>query len=233
MKKTMALILALVLVMCFGASSAMAAGKLNTAQENFHFVTSYWNYGYAFAKVENVGDKPINVNAGVLELYDADGNVLNSSDYLYAYAETLQPGEYTYIEMYSEVEDETAVAEDYLLTLTGKSDNDCTTLRLPVETKLEMNVEQGYWTYNYMYAAVTNNTEEPIYNLEVVLALLDADGNILYIDSDALYSERALAPGSSMIFRMDIESAFIEYFAANNITPASVDAIAYVNIDNY
>ena len=62
-------------------SIAFCAGKLSVAQENFH-VVSYWGtYGYAFAKVENIGDKPIKVNAGVLEIFDENGDALTSSDY--------------------------------------------------------------------------------------------------------------------------------------------------------
>ena len=231
MKKTLIMVLALVLVLCFGASSALAAGKLETKQENFHFVTSYWNYGYAFAKVENVGDKAIDVNAGVLELYDEAGDVLNSTDWISDYAKTLQPGEYTYVQMYCEVEEEGAVATDYMLTVTGKSDNEASTLRLPCETDLELGVTDGWWEYNYMYAVVTNNTDKPVYDISVVMALLDAEGNIIYMADDFMYNERALMPGSSMIIRKDIESGFMEYFEANSITPASVDAIAYVNED--
>ena len=58
------------LTICFAFATASAAGKLNVVQEDFHYVESYWNYGYVYAKVENVGDKPIGINAGVFEIYD-------------------------------------------------------------------------------------------------------------------------------------------------------------------
>jgi len=227
MKRVLALLL--VLVLTLSAASALAAGKLNVVQENYHTIPSYSTYGYAYAKVENSGDKPIEVNAGVLEIYDEAGDAITSADYMDAHAEYLKPGEYTYIEIYAEIEDpENEVPADYMLTLTGKSDNDYTVLRLPCESKLEMGVEDGWWEYNYMYATVTNNTEEPLYDISVVFALTDAEGNILYMDDDYLYSDRALTPGSSMIIRKDISSSFIEYFEANSTTPAAVDALAYV-----
>ena len=230
MKKIVAcLLVALMLVTC---SNAFAAGKLSVTQENFHFIAGYWNYGYVYAKVENVGDKPIKVNAGVLEIYDADGEVITSTDYLNAYATYLQPGEYTYVELYEDLEEGDSIPDDYMLTLTGKSDNSRIALRLPVETKLEMNVVDGWWTYNYMYAVVTNNTDDVVYNLEVVLALLDAEGNILYIDGHDLYSSVGVNPGAAVTFRLDISSSFIEYFDANGIVPVSVDAIAYAIVDN-
>lgn len=228
MKKLISCIL--VLTLCFACTSAMAAGKLSVTQENFHFIPSFLNYGYAYAKVENVGDKPIKVNAGVLEIYDASGDVLTSADYINAFARYLQPGEYTYVCISEDIE-EGQVAADYMLTLTGKSENDALCQRLPVTTDLQLNVTNGWWTYNYMYATVTNNTDETLFDIEVVLALLDAEGNILHIDNDSLYSDRGLTPGSSIVIRKDISSSVIDYLSANNLTPNCVDAIAFVEID--
>ena len=230
MKKTICLIL--VLILSLSVTSAFAAGKLSTTQENFHYISGYWNYGYAYAKVENIGDKPIKVNAGVLEMYDAEGEVITSTDWVQSYATYLQPGEYTYVSMYEDLEEGAAVPEDYMMTLTGKSDTPSTALRLPVETKLELGVADGWWEYDYMFATVTNNTDEPLYSIEVVFALLDAEGNILNIESKQLYNELALMPGSSMIVRKEISSSFMDYFEAKGIVPASVDALAYVLIDN-
>jgi len=229
MKKVLALTLTLAL--CLTVSTVLAAGKLNVAQENFHIVESYTTYAYSYAKVENAGDKPIKINAGVLEIYDENGDVITSEDYLQAHAQYLQPGEYTYVEMYAEIEDaETNKPDDYMLTLTGKSENDTISMRLPCESKLELGVGDDWWEYNYMYATITNNTDQPLYDIAVVMALLDAEGNILYMDDDNLYSERALAPGSTMIIRKDIYSSFMDYFEAKGLTPVSVDAIAYVEV---
>lgn len=228
MKKFISVLLCVLLLAA--ATTTYAVGKLSVDQENFHVISSYWTYGYAYAKVSNAGDKPIKINAGVLEIYNEAGDVLTSTDRLTAYAEYLEPGEYTYVKMYSELEKD-AVATDYSLTLTGKTDNSKRTMRLPVETDLQLNVESGWWTYNYMYATITNNTEEPLYDIAVVLALLDAEGNILYLDDDNLYSDRALMPGSSMIIRKDVSSTYMDYYKANGFVPAAVDAIAYVNVD--
>ena len=223
MKKVVSILLVVLLLSV--STATYAAGKLTVDQENFHVVSSYWTYGYAYAKVSNAGDKATKINAGVLEIYDEAGDVLTSSDYLTAYAEYLEPGEYTYVKMYSEIT--SGKAADYNLTLTQKTDNSERTLRLPVETDLQMDVKSGWWTYNYMYATVTNNTDKPIYGIQVVLVLLDAEGNILDIEDESMYDNKALTPGSSMIVRKDISSD-MDYFKANGIVPASVDAIAYV-----
>ena len=224
MKKVVSILLVVLLLSV--STATYAAGKLTVDQENFHVVSSYWTYGYAYAKVSNAGAKATKINAGVVEIYDEAGDVLTSSDYLTAYAEYLEPGEYTYVKMYSEIT--SGKAADYNLTLTQKTDNSERTLRLPVETDLQMDVKSGWWTYNYMYATVTNNTDKPIYGIQVVLVLLDAEGNILDIEDESMYDNKALTPGSSMIVRKDIPSAHMDYFKANGIVPASVDAIAYV-----
>ena len=228
MKKTLALIL--ILVLCMSASAAFAAGKLNVAQENFHTVSSYSTYSYAYAKVENVGDKAIKVNAGVLEIYDEAGDVITSVDYMDAHAEYLQPGEYTYVVMYDDIEEGSNLPADYMLTLTGKSDSSVECKRLPVEAAFELGVIEGWWENDYLYATVTNDTAEPIYDVEVVLALMDAEGNILYVDDNTLYNI-AIAPGSTVIIREEIPSSFMEYFEANGIVPASADAIVYYEVD--
>lgn len=229
MKKFLALCLVL-MVMSMGA--ACAAGKLNVEQENFHVVDSYSVYGYGFAKVANSGDKPIKINTCLLEVFNADGDALTSTDYFSSHAEYLQPGEYTYLQIYDEVEDvEASEVDDYMLTVTGKADTDYVTKRFACTTSYEPNVKSGYWNYNYMYATFTNDTDQPVYDITVVLALLDAEGNILYMDDSTMYSDKAVMPGSSITIRKDVSSSFIEYFEKNGLTPVSVDAIAYVNVE--
>ena len=199
MKKLVSLVLALAL--CLSATSALAAGKLNVLQENYYTINSFWTYGYAFAKVENSGNKPIRVNAGVLEIYDEAGDVITSTDYLSAHYAYLQPGEYTYIRIFDEIEgaDTGIVVDDHMLTLTGKSESSYVYQRFPCEAKLELNV---------------------------VFALMDETGNILFVESDQVY-DVGLTPNSSMVFRVEIPSSFTEYFTANNITPTTLDVIAY------
>lgn len=230
MKRLIALALLLsLLALCAGAG---AAGKLRVTQENFHVVESYGVIGYAYARIDNVGDKPIKVNAGILEVFDKDGGALTSTDYMNEYAEYLEPQQYTYVYLRAEVKDAAASdVDDYLLTITGKSSTDYATQRLPCETAFEKDVEDGYWTYDYMYATVTNDTDRPIYDIEVVLVLLDDEGNILCMEEENLYDSKALTPGSSMIIRKSVNSSFKEYFEKNGITPARVDAIAFVNIE--
>lgn len=230
MKKMLTVIIALLLTLA--SVPAFAAGKLRVEQENFIVTDNYGLYCYAYAKVKNVGDKPIKVNAGVLEVFDAEGDPITSSDYLSAYAEYLQPDEYTYVSMYSTITGyEAEDVDDYLLTITGKSEKDYLSYRLPVTTEYKEDVDRGYYnTEDYMYATITNDTAEPIFGITAVLVLLDAEGNILYVDDAGMYSDKGIMPGSSIIVRLAVSSSFIDAYEKNGSTPASVDAIAYVNV---
>ena len=225
-----ALLLSLALLMI--ALPALAAGKLQADQENLWEVKTDWSHdAFLFAKVTNVGDRDISISSGVFEAYDAEGQPIASDDYADAYVKCLKPGEYTYVCMYGEIEDETKTAADHMLTLAGKSDSSVDTLRLPCVTELRLNESMGWYTEDYMYVTVTNNTEQTLFDISVVAALLDQEGNILYLEDDNLYDGRALTAGSTMIFRMEIPEEFMALYEAKGMTPVSVDAIAYVNIE--
>lgn len=207
---------------------AAGAGKLEAKQQNIHFVESYAPYVYGYAKVENVGDAEIQLDDCLLQVYDEAGTLLTMKDYGDANAAYLKPGEYTYLAAYTDVDEGTAAKAE--LSFTSSKDMYYTNNRLPVTTDLQLNVEEGWRTRNYMFATITNDTDAPVYDMEVVLALLDAEGNILYVQDKSFY-DCSIVPGDSLIVRLDIESDFMEYFAANNLVPASVDAIAFVEVE--
>ncbi|MBR6524627.1 MAG: hypothetical protein IKT57_01500 [Clostridia bacterium] len=229
MKKFVAFLLAL--VMCLGSVSALAGGNVTIQQLNFRVIDDLWHTIYGYAKVVNDGDAAIYLDNGLMQVWDAEGGMIISEDYMDAYAACLQPGEYTYIKLECDLEEGMADPATAEITLGGEADYYTTNLRLPVETKLELGVSDGWWDYNYMYATVTNNTEETLYDIQVVLVLLDAAGNILYMADESLYDEIGVAPGSTIVIREDIYTSFMEYFESNGIVPASVDAIAYVDVE--
>ena len=229
-KRLVGLLVSLIVVaMCVSAS---AAGKISVTQENFYSPESIFNYNYAFCKVENIGDKPIKVNAGIFEVFDVNGDVINSSDYLSDHASYLQPGEYTYAEMLCETpEDITEMPDDYALTITGKNDKSVISYRLPVKTELKLQEDAGYYKQDNMYTEITNTTDEVIYDVSLVSALLDDQGNILYMEDKSFYNDMGIMPGSSIVVRLEIPSSFVELYEANALKPTVVDSIAYVDID--
>lgn len=229
MKKALLLFLALGLLLA--AVPAGAAGKLSVDQENFYVIDSYSVYSYGFAKISNVGDKPIKVNNALLEIMDKDGNPITSTDYFNGYAKFLEPGEYTYLRMYETIKDRPATdVTDYSLTVTGKSDVNYYNLRLPVVCEYKEKVSEGYSSNDFMFVTVTNNTEETLFDIVVVMALLDAEGQILFMADSYMYKDKGLTAGSSLVLKERIDSTFVEYFAKNNLVPAKVDAIAFVEV---
>jgi len=234
MKKSIAAALVLVFLLTFTAAPALAAGRINVVQENYYTIKEYSSYyGYVFARVENNGNKPIKVNAALLETFNEEGDAITSTDRFSSYARYLEPGEYTYLRMSSEMADISApeAVDDYMLTVSGKSDLDQQCVRLECKPEYRENEKDGYSTYNYMYGTVTNNTDEIVYKPCVVFALLDADDNILYVAGDSLDSNQALLPGSSILFKISVDSDFVSYMEANGLTPASLDAIGYCIVD--
>lgn len=229
MKKAVVFLLSVVLLLV--TSTAMAAGKVSVTQENFYALHTYSDYGYVFAKVENVGNKAIKINAGILEIFDGEGDNLTSTDYLNSYASSLEPDEYTYVYMYAKLEDgQLEKVDDYLLTVTGKSDSDSSCRRLTVKDVDFVRDYQlsKYSTYDCGFFTVVNDTNETIWNIKIVYALLDDNDNILFVDSDYIDSNKGLTPGSSLQIRESINNSFVKYYDAHDIVPTKIDVIAYV-----
>ncbi|MDO4620822.1 MAG: hypothetical protein Q4B09_09410 [Lachnospiraceae bacterium] len=228
MKKALGLALTAAMLVS-QAVPCFAAGKLEVTQENFHI---FGNYAYAYARVENTGDRPIKIQAGILEVFDAEGENITSADYINSFGSILQPEEYTYVSMYVSLDDsQVAEVDDYMLTVTGKSDLDYTTTRFAVEPDFQKDVQDGYWNYDYMYGKVTNETDETVYNMQVGLALLDDEENILYLDSSSLYNY-GIEPGSAVTYRTSLYDTYKEALEKEGLTATHVDAVAYTDSYN-
>lgn len=235
MKRVLSRVTALAIVLTLLSCPAMAAGKMAVNQENFHVTDSYSVYGYAFARVENTGDKPVEFSAGLLEIYDDGGDTLTSTDYMNCFPSTLQPGEYGYIYASDDIDtvDTFSQVDDYMLTVTGKSGDD-NVVRYPVVGDYQEDVQiSKYSTYDYVVAEITNNTDSTVFDLEVVIALLDDNDNILYVAHNNFYNSTGINAGSTITYRDSISSAFYEAWEREGVTPTHVDVIAYSKTDDY
>lgn len=235
MKKNIHLAIALVFALLLLSFPAYAAGKMTVGQENFHVIDSYNIYGYVFAKVENTGDKPVEFSAGLLEIYDENGDTLTSTDYMYCYPKTLQPGEVGYIYASDGIDtvDSLEKVDDYMLTVTGKS-GDAEIIRYPTVGDFQEDVQVSkYSTYNYVIAEITNNTEETVYSMNVVIALLDDQDNILYLAHNDFYMSTGINAGSTITYRDSISDSFYEAWEREGVKPAHVDVIAYSEVESF
>ena len=229
MKKTLALFL--VLVLALASVPAFAAGKLTASDPYVYLYDSYGSLnGYFYARVENTGDKDVYIDSGWVELYDADGNAIVSDTYISVPFEQLAPGEHTYVyNSYYESGISVDSVDDVDFDINGKPSGYYKTVRYTVsDTQLVLNYKESDYSTpsDYFYVTVTNDTDEIIWSVNVVVALLDADGNILYIDTSSVYNV-GLLPGSSIVFSDYVSNGIKALYDQEGLVPVTVDAIAY------
>ncbi len=227
---------ALTLVMVFAiACPALAAGKLTVNQEKFYSLEPYEDsfYCYLYAEVTNSGDKAVQFNNALWEIYNAEGDALDSSDWMQCYPDVLEPGEVGYIRTSMSMEDVTSAEEasDYLLTVTGKNAKENPIVRLPATVEYKY-TKGDYRDYHHLVATVTNDTAETVYNFTVVYAVKDAEGNLLYVES-VQPSYVGILPGTSIEVTCDLSyDSVVEALMENGtLTFDTVEAIAYVDTD--
>lgn len=235
MKRVLMRTFVLVMAICMTACPTLAAGKLVVGQENFHVTDSFNLYGYAYARVENTGDRPVEFSAGLLEIYNADGDTLTSSDYLHCYPSCLEPGEIGYVYAYDTIDTAESVSEvdDYLLTVTGKS-SDSKVTRYPAVASYQKDVQiTKYSTYDYVVAEITNDSEETVYSMEVVIALLDDNDNLLYMAYNNFYNSTGINAGSTITYRDSISDTWYDTWAREGLTPTHAEVIAYSEVSDF
>lgn len=219
----------LALLMAVLPLAALAAGKLSVAQETFT-VLPYLDYhaGFIFAELQNTGDKPVAFNDALLELYDKEGNAIASNNYLNAYPEVLEPGETGYLFGYQTVTDAATpdFIDDHLLTVTGRGSIDQQKIALKTADARFETGDDPYWVEHLLLATVINETGETLYDVNVVFAVKDAEGKLMYAAAYLPYNV-GLPAGSSLELRVGVDAEAVKDWEAKGQAPAAVEAIAY------
>ena len=220
MRKMIALLL---VILCLLSSTAFAEGKLKVTEKNL-LVYSGDDNGYFYAKVENIGDAAVGVDRGDLVVFSDDDEIILSDSFvttLPSYV-VLQPGDYLYVNEFlwdSALKD--ATIGDYKFSITaGRSMK--TLEKIPCEATFQLTGVDSY--DNYVYVTFTNTLDAPVYDFYVVAALRDADGNLVFVDSNSL-SNIAVHPGSSITTKLYVDRDLMEYYKMNGIEPETVDAM--------
>ena len=234
MKKIALFALTMVMVLT-AVCPAFAAGKLEVTQEKFYSLEPYDDsfYTYIYAEVTNSGDKAVEFNNGLWEVYDANGDTLDSEDWMYCYPDVLEPGETGYVSAYMSLDDVDSVdaAADYLLTVTGKSAKENPNVNLPATVKYVFT--EGDWRNTHeLIATVTNESAETLYNFRVVFAVKDAEGNLVFVE-DVSPSYVGILPGTSIEVKCDLtyDSVVEELLEQGALTFDQVEVIAYADTD--
>ena len=227
-KRFIALLLTIACVLF--AICASAAGKLTVTQEAF-FVRPYLSYfaGEVYAEVSNTGDKPVSFNGGLLELFDPNGDSIESTNLYSCYPEVLEPGEtgYLYVSQYVEEATNKQDIDDYSLTVTGKSQSDKKTVRLKSEGSFGEYQMSEYFSSYGTNALITNTSGEPAKDITVVYALFTEDDKLIYVNSTVLYNA-TLPPDQMIEVNLDVSSTLVEEWETEGIVPAKIVTIAYV-----
>lgn len=226
MKKYTLISLVFLLVFCIAVSTCMAEGKLTVVSKN---AIIYYgkDSGVLVGKVENTGDEPIYYDNGKLVIFSEDDDILATENYVYSCPSDilLQPGESAYFyEFLWSSPLKNATIGDVKFSVTSDT-RGYTYDQLPASAEIEM---PGSDSYNYVNVTFTNTTEEVLYGVYVVCAMTDADDNVIFVNRDS-YSHLGVHPGSTVTLKMYIDSDLINYYEANNIRPAGVDARIYYN----
>ncbi|NMD38534.1 MAG: hypothetical protein GYA87_07655 [Christensenellaceae bacterium] len=217
MKKLLAFLIAFL----FMPNIAFAEGDLQVVDSNLIFVNN--KNGYFFASVQNKGDKPVCYDNGVLNIVDKEGKTVFSNDFirLSPYTSTINPGEYMYVmDRYISIEnikDTEGLEPQFTVTAIEPEDEYAI---FENEATFEINdALEG----SYMYVTFTNTSDEVKYDIAYSIALLDADGKIIFCDDK--YTGLGLHPNATVTASIYINDDIIEHFAENNIVPVKADAV--------
>ncbi|MDY2770295.1 MAG: hypothetical protein SOU13_10305 [Eubacteriales bacterium] len=144
MKKVLLITIAIILAL---PTTALAAGKATVTQEAF-YVTPFLGYfaGEIYCEITNTGDKPVKLESGVYEFYDADGESIDSGSIYSFYPRILLPGEKGTAIITSGIKEATepAYIADYSVSVVGKSAKPEDVLRYPVSFLSSASL-RGHW----------------------------------------------------------------------------------------
>lgn len=235
MKKLLSMCLILALALCM-STAALAAGKLEVNCDTAYALPSGDNvYGYLYAQVENTGDKSIEYSDGLFELYDENGDVLASSTYLSCYPRVLQPGETGFLAVtYLKAEGISNPADvaDYSVSVTGKGKGSYVVTRYPSTVRVETIDGGKYSDEINMYVTVTNDTNKTAYDLDIIAAIKDGDGNVVYVDYVTAYNI-GIPAGGSIEVCIDVSSSIADYFDECNFKAENVECVAFYETYSY
>ena len=228
-RKILALTAAL-LLMTGLTGTAAAGGTLSVVQETA-LVLPYEDYfeGVIYAEVKNTGDKPVQFSSGLFELFDAEGNSIGSREMAYydSNPEVLLPGEtgfaYAKIEMEG-VKLQSDVA-DYALSLSGTGSITTSVDRYPASAFYQEG-EGEFASRRYVAAIVENQSEETLRDFYAGIALKDAQGKLLYVNSGT-WASSGIPAHQSMEIRLQVDENVVNYWESEGIVPAAAEAVVF------
>ena len=207
------------------------AASITIEKSTFKVTESYSGYrGSYIARIKNENDYPLFVTGGSMQVFDAEGKEAAKADYLSRTgSKYLEPGETSFVSMYVDLENDgeyTFEAKIETKTESYRSTDVALMATDPVFVKVE-----GEYNSDLMKVTVTNEADAPLAGIQAILVLVDADGNLLDVDTEDLYRNE-LGAHSSIILVSSVDDRVKKYYEANGIEPVAVEAYAWVENDD-
>ena len=80
---------------------------------------------------------------------------------------------------------------------------------------------------HFVTAEITNDTQETVFGMEVVAALMDEEGNLLYVEHADFYDSTGINAGSTVTYRFALSDNWPEIWDKAGVAPAKVEVLAY------
>ncbi len=229
MKLRSAMLLLVSVLLISAASPALGAGKLEAVTETLHVIPYYSGMNCVlYIEYSNTGDKAVEFNSALLELFDPEGNSIESANVDRSYPKVLQPGEkgYAYVVKYVETADK-AFIDDHMLSSMGKGKITQDVRRFKTTARYET-VTEGYYTNDYLIATIENDTDAVLRSFEIIFSAKDAQGAILWLYTTSWNGyDFGILPGSSVELRVRVDGNMTKYWADNGLVPATYEAITF------
>ena len=164
----------------------------------------YSTEAYVYAQLRNTGESIIRLNGATLHVLDASGCRVASEEYASAKPDVVMPGGSLYV-------------TEWLYDFVSDLDKvDAVEVEIERSEYSRKKIEQldgvkAYVKGDYLYAELTNTTDEPLYDVAVTAVALDPQGRILDMLREETYADIGIVPGSTVIFRKYLEQHATEF----------------------
>ena len=226
--KNIARLLTLALAMLLAAMPALAAGQITITQQTETIVENDDDCKvYVYVELKNEGARPEKVKSALLEITDANGETLASTESYKCYPEILNAGETGYMVLSKKVDDVSDKDEiaDCALTLVSSGDVKDELIRYDATAVLRPDDDEDS---DKLYARVTfrNPEDDTLRDFVLAYAVKDESGKLLYV-AGVKSGSFGLTGGSAVELEDRVKQDIVDAAEKDGETLSKIEAIAY------
>ena len=154
----------------------------------------YSTEAYVYAELKNVGETIIRPDGVQLDICDPSGKQIAQEKYASYGPQVVAPGESLYVKEW---------LYDFVSDLSRVASIDVSVERSEYSRRKATRIDtaKAYIEGDYLYAELTNASDEAVFGMAAMAVALDKDGRILDVLSEETYSSLGAAPGSTIVMR--------------------------------